>query len=176
MKKQIIALGAALGLVAAVGVGSTLAYLTDTTNTVTNTFTVGKVDIELAETVDENVATKNQVGGYDFEKLLPGSSYEKKPVVTVDKDSADCYVFVKITGDVSMTDMDMKQWTNVGNDVYRYNAVLKAEDSATVFTKVTIDGELKENANIDDITIVACAVQKANLTEEEALKQAKFEK
>lgn len=40
-KKKLITLITSIALIAAVGVGATLAYLTATTGTVTNTFTVG---------------------------------------------------------------------------------------------------------------------------------------
>ena len=49
MNKKLITMLAALGLVGCVGVGSTLAYLTDTTAPVVNTFTVGEVKIDLIE-------------------------------------------------------------------------------------------------------------------------------
>ena len=48
MKKKIIALSVAFVLVAVAAIGATLAYFTDT-ETKTNTFTVGGVDIEIIE-------------------------------------------------------------------------------------------------------------------------------
>lgn len=54
MNKKLITMLAALGLVGCVGVGSTLAYLTDTTKTVENVFTVGKVDVEIEENFEQN--------------------------------------------------------------------------------------------------------------------------
>jgi len=70
----------------------TLAYLTDS-ETVTNTFTVGKVGISLAETdVDgDKDVLKN---AYD---LLPGHTYVKDPKVTVDADSEESYIRMLVT-------------------------------------------------------------------------------
>ena len=63
--------------------GGTLAWLTSTTGSVTNTFTTSDINITLAE-------TKN-----DF-KMIPGYTIEKDPVVTVTAGSEDCWLFVKI--------------------------------------------------------------------------------
>lgn len=49
MKKKILALSLALGVFALILSAGTLAYFTDTTDTVKNTFTVGNVEIELLE-------------------------------------------------------------------------------------------------------------------------------
>ena len=94
MKKRTLALILALVLVFGAAVGGTIAYLTDTTDPVTNTFTVGKVDITLTETF--NTDTNND-GTNDAWKaqLIPGTTYTKDPVVTVTDDSEDCWLFVK---------------------------------------------------------------------------------
>lgn len=73
----------------------TLAYLTDTTEKVTNTFTVGNVKIDLTETCADG-SEKNNQGGYELH-LVPGVPVEKTPVVTVLKDSEDCYVRIMMT-------------------------------------------------------------------------------
>lgn len=73
----------------------TMAYLTDK-DTVTNTFTVGNVEINLDETkVDENgdpvkPAERTETGNQYH--LLPGHEYVKDPTVTVLEDSEDSYV------------------------------------------------------------------------------------
>ena len=78
-----IALGLAVALVAAVGVGATVAWLTDQTDPVKNTFTVGNIDIDLVETKS------------DF-KMVPGCDIAKDPVVSVADGSEDCWLFVEI--------------------------------------------------------------------------------
>lgn len=94
MKKKTLALLLALVLVFGAAVGGTIAYLTDTTGPITNTFTVGKVDITLTETF--NTDTNND-GTNDAWKaqLIPGTTYTKDPIVTVTNDSEDCWLFVK---------------------------------------------------------------------------------
>ena len=86
MKKyaKIAALLMAFVLVIAGTVGVTMALLTDKTDSVVNTFTIGKVDITLTETKGNGA------------KLVPGTTIDKDPKVTVIADSEDCYVFVKI--------------------------------------------------------------------------------
>lgn len=73
--------------------GGTLAWLTDKTDAVVNTFTVGNIDITLTETW--NHASGND--GLDSwqAQMIPGYSYDKDPVVTVSNDSEDCWLFVK---------------------------------------------------------------------------------
>lgn len=73
----------------------TLAYLTDTTEKVTNTFTVGKVDISLDEACAEGSQT-NDKNGYKLH-LVPGVPVEKTPVVTVLEGSEACYVRIMMT-------------------------------------------------------------------------------
>ena len=66
---------------------STLAWMTDTSEVV-NTFTVGKVEIDLNETdVDEDGDTKK-----NEYKLIPGSELEKDPALTVIKGSEESYI------------------------------------------------------------------------------------
>lgn len=66
---------------------STLAWMTDTSQVV-NTFTVGKVEIDLNETdVDEDGDTKK-----NEYKLIPGSELDKDPTLTVIKGSEESYI------------------------------------------------------------------------------------
>ena len=86
-------------LLVAASVLGTMAYLTST-DEVNNTFTVGKVKIELDEAkVDENgtpVANADRVKSNEY-KLMPGHTYTKDPTVTVEKGSESSYVRMKVT-------------------------------------------------------------------------------
>ena len=64
-------------------IGTTFAWLVDKTDPIKNTFTYGDIDITLAETTTTY-------------KMVPGNTVAKDPVVTVLKESEDCWVFVKI--------------------------------------------------------------------------------
>lgn len=81
-------------LLIAASVLGTMAYLTST-DTVTNTFTVGKVEIKLDETdVTNPTGSRVQANSY---KLMPGTTYTKDPTVTVLKGSEASYVRMKVT-------------------------------------------------------------------------------
>ena len=71
-------------------VGGTLAWLYDTTEKVENTFTVGDITIHLTETGADTTTGKKD---YPF---VPGQTLPKDPKVTVDPNSENCYLFIKI--------------------------------------------------------------------------------
>lgn len=82
-------------LLVAASVMGTMAYLQDK-DTVTNTFTVGKVDLILDEAdvkLDGTYETdhESRVTENDYH-LLPGHTYYKDPTVTIQAGSEDCYV------------------------------------------------------------------------------------
>ena len=86
-------------LLVAATIFGTMAYLTST-DTVTNTFTVGKVNIKLDEakanpdgTLVEG-AERVKANSY---KLLPGHTYSKDPMVTVLSGSESSYVKMTVT-------------------------------------------------------------------------------
>ncbi len=82
-------------MVAMSGVASgTLAWLIDQSPEVTNTFTYGDININLEETDnnndDDDDPTTNEYN------MTPGADIEKDPVVTVEAESEDCWLFVKL--------------------------------------------------------------------------------
>lgn len=86
-KKTILVAAIAVMLVAALVVGGTLAYFTDKSDAKVNTFTMGNVGIDLTETAWHD---------NDDHTLIPGKFYDKNPTITVDADSQDAYVFLKL--------------------------------------------------------------------------------
>lgn len=88
--KKVILTVLAVVMVFGCGVGVTLAWLQDTTAPVVNTFTEGKVDIDLYETKD---GTKVMANSY---KMVPGNVLSKDPTVEVLADSEACWLFVMI--------------------------------------------------------------------------------
>ena len=146
--KKIVALALAAVLLVCTSVAATVAYL-QSTDSVTNTFTVGNVLIVLDEEDTDDSATDVTTEGRDKANeyhLLPGHTYDKDPTVWVDADSEDCYVFVKVTNglaailDENGLDIDATKWTDLGNGVYLYKEVLEGGESAVVFTEFTIAG------------------------------------
>lgn len=168
MKKALfIMLSAALIVCATVA--GTLAWLTDTTEPVVNTFTVGDINIELKETTGETY------------KMVPGIELEKDPTVTVKAGSEACWLFVKVVKsgnfDDFMTFAIADGWTEltVGSGVYYRNVGDKSADGATdeLFpvisgNKVTVKNTVtKANLNglteatYPTLTLTAYAVQSA---------------
>ena len=86
-------------LLVAASVLGTMAYLTST-DEVNNTFTVGKVKIELDEAkvgLDGTpVEPAARVKSNEY-KLMPGHTYTKDPTVTVEMGSESSYVRMKVT-------------------------------------------------------------------------------
>ena len=99
MKKKTIALALVLVMVFGATLGGTFAYLTST-DTVTNTFTVGNVQIKLDEAQANPdgslVANADRVKANSY-KLLPGHTYNKDPMVTVLSGSESAYIKMTVT-------------------------------------------------------------------------------
>lgn len=167
LRRSLLSLSLVL-VVAFAAIGGTIAWLTSTTGTVTNTFTVGKVTITLDEAkvnpygkpvddsgkvVDLENAPRQTENTY---KLLPGHTYTKDPTIHVAADSEDCWVYVKIENqiaDIEDTNATIHsemiadgKWTLVDtkNNVYAYKETVSAGDDVVVFS----DFKLAENANV----------------------------
>ena len=106
-KRQLAKLGLTVGLVGAVGVGGTLAILSQQSNTVTNTFAVGAgikaEDVVLDETDLQDKALDAEMSdnqrtqtGNAYNDLQPGMKLTKDPQVHVTAKAADSYVFAKL--------------------------------------------------------------------------------
>ena len=76
----------AMVLVIGCAVGGTVAWLTQETDSIVNTFTYGNINITLTETTPEKEPVK----------IIPGIDIEKDPKVTVEANSEACWLFVKV--------------------------------------------------------------------------------
>lgn len=103
LRRMLLTLALVL-VVAAASVGGTIAWLTDQTQEVKNTFTVGDVDITLTETGTTKDASGNDSKTFH---IIPGTNYEKDPTVTVEGGSEACWVFVKV---------EEANWPNITED------------------------------------------------------------
>ena len=151
MKKKTLALVLALTLLVAGVVGGTLAWLTDQTAEVKNTFTVGDINIGLTETT-------------------------KDPTVTVKANSEACWLFVKVTEsenlDTFITYAIAEGWTELQDGVYYREvpasnadqtfSVLKG-DAVTVNSDVTKEMLTAKDFANPTLTFKAYAVQKDNV-------------
>ena len=92
-KKTILA---ALVLLLVVAVGGAIAYFTDT-DTKTNTFTIGNVDISLTEDGWAALADANNNDIPDVaEDMMPGESVTKDPIINNLSTKNPAYVFAKV--------------------------------------------------------------------------------
>lgn len=172
MKKKIFIPIITLALVVCCAVGGTIAWLTDVTAPVKNTFTVGNINIELTET---------PVEAY---KMVPGCDIAKDPKVTVEANSENCYLFVKVdeANWPTFTETDgttrkvnyalAEGWTLVeGQTNVYYRAVTNittdqkfqvlANDKVTVSENLT-KKELNQIETAPTLTFTAYAVQMQN--------------
>ena len=165
MKKKTLALVLALTLLVAGVVGGTLAWLTDQTAEVKNTFTVGDINIGLTETTTDY-------------KMVPGNTIAKDPTVTVKANSEACWLFVQVTESTNLkafiTYAIAEGWTALpGVDGVYYREV-SASDADQTFSvlkgdAVSVNSDVtKEMLTAKDfanptLTFKAYAVQKDNV-------------
>lgn len=150
-----LALLLALALLMGCAIGGTIAWLTDKTQEVKNTFTTSNIDITLEETgTTENEDTGNESKNYT---MVPGWTMSKDPVVTVSGESEDCYLFVKVVKSGSATLGTGQTAQTLGIDDYlAYN--LATEDTNAGWT------QLKGADNKDVPNVYYRIVNKADTT------------
>ena len=180
-----------LVLVAAISITGTLAFLTDKTGEVKNTFTVGEVKIDLKEkkvaengSVPEGTAAANYTETEQSYKIFPGGTYNKAPAVLVDADSEECYVFVKLTNGMETFEatgegtiaaqMVANGWTlkDETNGIWQYDEIAEPSAVLPLFDTITIRGDWDGTGTLSDIVIIAAAVQADNCTAAQALTEA----
>lgn len=180
MKKKVTAIALAVCILAVAVIGATMAYFTDT-DSKTNTFTFGGVDIELTEKSEKDEQNKihagtEKDGGFTYDTVLPGLVYSKIPTVKVVEGPA----WVVVTATVpTVYDWDglfndsidtanfTKDKKTVGeNTVYYFyaNAAVIAENSVTPFTEVKINPALTQddikNLPTFNVVVNAYGIQK----------------
>ena len=141
-------------------VGGTLAWLTDQTDEVKNTFTVGDINIGLAETTTDY-------------KMVPGNTIAKDPTVTVKANSEACWLFVQVTESANLDDFITYAiatgWTELEAGVYYREVPASAADQTfsvlagdAVTVKSDVTRTMLETAKTDapTLTFKAYAIQK----------------
>ena len=192
--KKVILTVLSVALIVALSVTATLAWLQDTTEPVVNTFTEGKVDIDLFEhqydstnntltdTVIRGDATVAGNEGNSY-KMIPGAVLPKDPTVVVKGGSEACWLFVKIEEfnnvDTFLTyTIDASNWTqlpDVEGVYYKEITTYTANDTpynvltdkqVTVNTSLDMDDMNSLNSsNYPQLKFTAYAIQSANLTD-----------
>ena len=168
VSSKTLALLLALVLVLGVAAGGTIAWLVAQSDTVTNTFTYGDINIALTETTGSSY------------KIVPGVDIKKDPKVTVKAGSEACWLFVKVdeagdfvSGKVTYAIAD--GWTALeGKDgvYYREVSAATADTDFAVLkdNKITVSGDLTK-AEVNSVettptlTFTAYAVQKDGMTD-----------
>lgn len=173
---KIAALIAAIVLVIGCTAGGTVAWLVSKPKPIVNVFTVGNINAELAETATAF-------------KIVPGVDITKDPVATVEANSEECYLFVKLTEEnwpafteAGSSTRKVKYeiadgWTKLEDGVYYREIPKKDTDQAFHVLqndKVTVSSTLtkKEANDIADaikttgapkLTVAVYAVQKEGM-------------
>ena len=171
MKKKIVICALSIAVIICCAVGGTFAWLTTQTGEVRNTFTIGNIDITLAETTS------------DF-KMIPGETIAKDPVVTVKANSEACWLFVKVTESDNLDDFITytvdSGWTaltGVSGVYYREVAATTADTSFDVLTgnAVTVKDTVTKTMmdaltdnTLPTLTFKAYAIQKSGFDTVEA--------
>ena len=186
--KKILALALAAVMLVCTTVAATVAYLQDTSEVVTNTMTVGKVEITLdeapvdvyGEVVEGDRVTENTY------KLIPGHEYAKDPTVHIDDESEESWLFVRVVNGISdiedqtntiAAQMATNGWSLVDGEteVYAWQYTVTAGADVNVFSTFTVDG----GANVANyvgatVVITAYAVQADGFASAQAAWDATF--
>lgn len=173
-KTKALALALCAVLLVVTTVFVTMAFLTSK-DTVTNTFTVGKVTITLDEADVNNdgtyVSNKDARVDANEYKLIPGHTYIKDPTIHVADDSEECWLFVKVENGLANAEaegatsiesqMAAKGWAKVeGTDVYAYATKQAAGADVVVFDNFKIAGTTDVSLYEDaEIVVTAYAIQ-----------------
>lgn len=173
MKTKAIVASLCAVLLVTVSVLGTMAYLTSH-DAVTNTFTVGNVAITLDEAKvnpDGTVVTNADRVKANMYHLIPGHEYTKDPVIHVDSDSEDCWLFIKLENgleDIIVDNTSIEAqiaangWEIIDSteNIYAYKSIVSGGTDIAVFEEFQLNGDAElaeyENANI---TVTGYAVQ-----------------
>lgn len=186
-KKNFLTILLSLALVAVIGVGATLAYLTDNTQTVNNKFAFDDIEITLKEnasvpagqsylirenkdnTVADTTPIEDSDVGVVYSDILPGATVEKNPYITVSESNAHAYVYAYVTGvaDPLTVVAWSEGWTEVETDLtgtlLRREVAKDAAGSYDIFTQVQVATTANGEETLNDISIEAYAHQADNV-------------
>lgn len=162
--KKVLLLVLCAALLVGASVAGTLAYLTDSDNVVTNTFTIGKVVVTMDEApVDPyGVPVAGDRRTENTYKLVPGHTYTKDPTIHVDDESEACYLFVKIENGIDATLAGQTGWTKIdGTSFWKYESIVAPGGDVVVFNSFTYSTEVTDTTNdaAQKIKVTAYAIQ-----------------
>lgn len=158
MKKKTLTIAIALVLVVALAVGATYALLTAKTDTVTNTFVVGKIkdDGTVFSLKEHDIAGQKANGEYilktgdadgdyttsnTYGAVVPGVNIPKDPTVKVEALAGDAYLYVVVDNQLGagLTYEMADKWTPIAVDgkqtLYVYNAGEKLTPNSSAISQ-----------------------------------------
>ena len=159
-KKLIISI-VLLILTVAIATGTTVAYLTASTGSVENVFTIGDVEITLAETT-----------GVDY-SMIPGKTIKKDPVVTVIGESEDAWIYIEAIKSREFDDYLSFEiadgWHELdGHPGVYYRSYVKAigdtyfdviKDNAVIVSDSLTEEKMSDFATVPKLSFKAYAIQ-----------------
>lgn len=173
-KTKLLILICILASILGVSIYGVAAYLASASDTVENVFSADNITINLAETDTEDGDDNPNTNTYE---MVPGKEIYKDPKITVPKDTADCWIYVKLEKskdfDEYLTYQVTEGWENLGDKypgIY-YMKVAKVKDSEQTFI-VLKDNKVELIEDVDEeainsmevpptLTITAYSVQQA---------------
>lgn len=145
-KTKVLGMVTAAVLLVTATVFGTMAYLTST-DEVTNTFTVGSVNIELDEakanadgTLVED-ADRVKANSY---KLMPGHEYDKDPIVHFADKSEAAWLFVEVTNEIAGIESKAEGYTSIAGQITE-NGWTALDDVEGVYYR-KVDANNSDNA------------------------------
>lgn len=160
----------AVSLMVFSSIGGSVAWLMDKTDPIKNEFTYGNIEITLEETT-----------GREY-KMTPGNTLAKDPKITVQADSEDCWLFVKVeesenlgeyisysigNGWMALDGVPGVYYREVDNSAENVTYSVLAGDRVKVNDSITKEMMDKlDSANYPTLTLTGYAVQRdANITD-----------
>ena len=174
MRKALLLLACA-ALLVCITVGVTVAYLIDD-DSVTNTFTVGNIQMIMDETDTDSSNTNPAVAntGRDrqntYDHVKPNDEFTKDPIIWLDKDSEKAYVFVEVTNEIAGIEADTADKDTIaeqidanGWDLLEPGVYYKTVDASTMtaateagytdYIKLPVFEKVYISADVDNATL-----------------------
>ncbi|MBE5731926.1 MAG: hypothetical protein E7353_02720 [Clostridiales bacterium] len=176
MKKfaKVMALMLCVALLVCGGIFGTMAYLTSQTGTLTNTFSVGDVGIILTEGfVGTNGLHESKNGvvervnyGQGF-KLIPGAYYDKDPIIRVEDNSENAYLYVKVVNEIAPLEAGYVDETLDVNENDKCPTVatqMEANGWKPLYIDSNDNGELEASERVANVYFYAKDTSEGDLT------------
>lgn len=155
-----------MALVAVISIGGTIAWLTDKSTEVKNTFEASGIDIALTETQlnEDGTYAENPAEDVDNKyKVIPGKEYKKDPTVSVDAAVTDVDIYLFVQFDEVDNPATYYDYTSLLNEDNGWKLV--DNETNVWYRTVKVDDGVKSwNLLKDDKIVVKSTVTKGDMT------------